>query len=252
MGIKKHEHFENHMDISSPETKGDAEKMETFPEDAYDDLFDKKLSYLDTTEHQPSKKANSVADIKSGETNNLHRDKGYEHGQKRSIANKTTPHNDKLSMNSRSTLEYKIEHTDESKREDFIKEIETSAVGGRDGHRAHLVGSGKDFYVMHSEDKLASGRFSVKNYPGDDVKKRKEDVQSYFENDCSVVDKVRTTKGIVAFESKVAPQPEWAEKAGYKAREGVTQTYIPLLNGRRPIEECLLTVTKENKEEKQK
>ena len=25
MGIKKHEHFENHMDVSSPETKGDAE-----------------------------------------------------------------------------------------------------------------------------------------------------------------------------------------------------------------------------------
>lgn len=253
MGIKKHEHFENHMDVSSPETKGDAEKMETLSENAYDDLFDKKLSYLDTIEQQSINKANSVDDTKSGENNNTHKAKEPEHEQKRSIANKTTPHNDKLTMNSRSTLEYKIEHTDESKREDFIKEIETSAVGGIDGHRAHLVGSGKDFYVMHSEDKLASGRFSVKDYPRDDVKKRMEDVQSYFENDCSVVDKVRTTKGVVAFESKVAPQPEWAEKAGYEAREGVTQTYIPLINGRRPIntdnpKKSVFEVIKDDKE----
>lgn len=235
MGIKKHEHFENHMDVSSPETTGDAEKMETFSEDAYDDLFDKKLSYLDTMEQQSSNSGKITADTNSGETGNPHRDKESEHEQKRSISNKTTPHNDKLTMNSRSTLEYKIEHTDESKREDFIKEIETSAVGGMDGHRAHLVGSGKTFYVMHSEDKQASGRFSVKDQPDDDIKKRQEEVQAPVGNDCSVVDKVRTTKGVVAFESKVAPQPEWAEEVGYEAREGVTQTYIPLINGRRPI-----------------
>lgn len=252
MGIKKYEHFEDHMDVSSPDTKGDAEKMETFSEDVYDDLFDKKLSYLDITEHQSSYKATNLDATKLVETNNLHRNKESKHEQKRILANKNTFYNDKLTMNSRSTLEYKIDHTNESKRESFIEEIESSAVGGIDGHRAHLVGSGKEFFVMHSEDKLASGRFSVKDYPGDDIQKRMEDVQAYFENDCSVVDKVRTTKGVVAFESKVAPQPEWAEKAGYKAREGITQTYIPLINGKRPIEEGILNVTKENKEEKQK
>lgn len=117
-----------------------------------------------------------------------------------------------------------------------------------DGHRATLIGSGTELHVMHSKDKLASGKFSVKDHPGDDVKKRQEDVQAHFENDCSVVDKVHTTKGVVAFESKVAPQPEWAEKANYAAREGGNQIYIPLINGRRPIEEGVLTVSKENKQ----
>lgn len=45
MGINSHERFENHMDVSLPETSGDAEKITDFEEkqEPYDDLFDKKL-----------------------------------------------------------------------------------------------------------------------------------------------------------------------------------------------------------------
>lgn len=252
MGINKHERFENHMDVSSPETMEDAEKIETFSEDAYDDLFDKRLSSFDTLECKTSNKTFTLPDMKLSEHNNLQDDKEVDNEHKRKISNKTSPHSEKFIMDSRATLEYKIEHTDESKRENFVKELETSAVGGIDGHRAHLTGTGEEFYVMHSEDQLASGRFSVKDHPDDDIQKRREDVQAYFENDCSVVDKVHTTKPVVSFESKVAPQPDWAQKANYTARYGGTQTYIPLINGKRPIEEGVLSISKEDEENTEK
>lgn len=63
MGINKHEHFENHMEIASPETIGDAEKIDTFSDDVYDDLFDKRLSYLDTLECKTSNKNYTIPDI---------------------------------------------------------------------------------------------------------------------------------------------------------------------------------------------
>lgn len=45
MGINTHERFENHMDVSSPETIGDAEKIEDFHEDNdTEDEFDKRIS----------------------------------------------------------------------------------------------------------------------------------------------------------------------------------------------------------------
>lgn len=45
MGIGNRDRFENHMDIASPETIGDAEKITDYGEvtDPYDDLFDKRL-----------------------------------------------------------------------------------------------------------------------------------------------------------------------------------------------------------------
>ena len=63
MVINKHEHFENHMDISSPETAGNAEKIESFFEDAYDDLFDKRLAYLDTLECKIPNKTCTIPNI---------------------------------------------------------------------------------------------------------------------------------------------------------------------------------------------
>lgn len=45
MGLNSHERFENHMDIASPETIGDAEKKDFITDDAYDDMFEERLSY---------------------------------------------------------------------------------------------------------------------------------------------------------------------------------------------------------------
>lgn len=75
MGINKHEHFESHMDVSSPETVGDAEKIDTFSEDVYDDLFDKRLSYLDTLECKTGNKTYSVTNLENSKEDTKHEDK---------------------------------------------------------------------------------------------------------------------------------------------------------------------------------
>ena len=47
MAISQHTRFENHMDISSPETIGDAQKIsDFFNENPYDDYFEEKLSQV--------------------------------------------------------------------------------------------------------------------------------------------------------------------------------------------------------------
>ena len=44
MGLNNRDRFENHMDVSSPETVGDAEKVtDVENQDPYDDMFDEKL-----------------------------------------------------------------------------------------------------------------------------------------------------------------------------------------------------------------
>lgn len=65
MRINKHEHFENHMNIASPETIGDAEKIDIFSDDVYDDLFDKRLSYLDTIECKTPNKTYTILEVDS-------------------------------------------------------------------------------------------------------------------------------------------------------------------------------------------
>ncbi len=154
---------------------------------------------------------------------------------KRELHDQVSQLSGRFTMNSRATLQHRVESSDDPDK--FAEEIESSAVGGFDGHKAHLTPAGKEYYVMHSEGSHASGRFVVEDYPGDSIADRKENMQVPPGNDCSVVDKVRTTKPLVTFESRVAPQPEWAEKSGYTAREGGKQVYIPLVNGRRPTEE---------------
>lgn len=62
MGINKHEHFENHMDIASPETIEDAEKIDIFSDDTYDDLFDKRLSYVNALECKTPNKTYTISD----------------------------------------------------------------------------------------------------------------------------------------------------------------------------------------------
>ena len=76
MGINKHEHFENHLDIASPETIGDAEKIETFSDNVYDDLFDERLSYLDTLECKTQNKTYTMLDIDSEDNDKESKNQG--------------------------------------------------------------------------------------------------------------------------------------------------------------------------------
>lgn len=87
MAINRHEHFESHMDIASPETTGDAEKIETFSEDAYDDLFDKRLAYLDALECKTPSKAYTIPDVKN---NKVYSD--HEHKHNATVSNTTSAH----------------------------------------------------------------------------------------------------------------------------------------------------------------
>lgn len=55
MAISQHTRFEDHMDVTSPETMGDAEKIsDFFDEDPYDDEFEAKLSQVDKKEQDNS------------------------------------------------------------------------------------------------------------------------------------------------------------------------------------------------------
>lgn len=81
MALKANGRFENHMDISSSETIGDAEKIETFSEDAYDDLFDKRLAYLDSLECKTENKVYTLPDIDdSNDDSNADTPRKHRHG----------------------------------------------------------------------------------------------------------------------------------------------------------------------------
>lgn len=88
MAINKHEHFESHMNISSPETNGDAEKIELFFEDAYDDLFDKRFAYLDTLEYNIP---NRTAVVPDGDDTRVAAEHKYKHDTV-TVSNRIYPH----------------------------------------------------------------------------------------------------------------------------------------------------------------
>lgn len=102
-----------------------------------------------------------------------------------------------------------------------------AAGGGVQGQRAHLKGAGEEYYLTSSSEKRASGNFLTKDYPGNTPQERKENLQLPTGNDAVKVEKVRSSKPAVVFESNVSPQEEWAAKSGYVARKGMRQTFTP-------------------------
>lgn len=98
------------------------------------------------------------------------------------------------------------------------------------GQRVHLQGEGKEFYLTSSFEEKASGNFLTQEHPGVTVQQRKENLQLPYENDASVIEKVRSVKSAVVLTSQVTAQEKWAKQNGYTARTGMKQVFTPTLN----------------------
>ena len=79
MALKANERFENHMDVSSPETIGDAEKVSDFSEESHDPYDDKFDEILDKAEHSfEHDSANIIDDKKAADDTTYHINDGSE------------------------------------------------------------------------------------------------------------------------------------------------------------------------------
>lgn len=105
-----------------------------------------------------------------------------------------------------------------------------AAGGGVEGQRAHLKGTGEEYYLTSGSKGNASGNFLTKEHPGGTTAERKENLQLPPENDASKVEMVRSLKPTVVLQSVISPQTEWAKESGYTAREGIIQTFTPNKN----------------------
>lgn len=118
-----------------------------------------------------------------------------------------------------------------------------AAGGGVEGQRAHLRGTGEEYYLTSSSSRRASGNFLTKENPGSTSQERKENLQLPTGNDAAKVEKVQSVIPTVILESKVSPQEEWATKSGYVAKEGMRQTFTPNRNINGAIAAGLYVVT---------
>lgn len=168
----------------------------------------------------------------------------------RKIKDHVSPHSKGYQMNTHATIEHMAEQFDEKGKAYFDSHL--AAGGGIDGQRAHLRGTGSEYWLTSSSDGRASGRFATEEHPGGTAKERQENLQTPKSNDCSRVEKIRADKPSIVLESRVAPQTEWAEEAGYTAREGIKQIYTPSRYPEGPIESGKYTVIYDKKEEKDK
>lgn len=79
MALKSNDRFENHMDVSSPETIGDAEKISDFSEESHDPYDDKFDEMLDGAEHSfEHDSANIIDDKKATDDTTHHLNDGSE------------------------------------------------------------------------------------------------------------------------------------------------------------------------------
>lgn len=84
--------------------------------------------------------------------------------------------------------------------------------------------------VFFKTGEYASGNFLTEDHPGETAAERKENLQLPPKNDAESVSKVVSRRAQIGIESDIAPQPEWAEQAGYTARQGMKQIYTPNTN----------------------
>lgn len=218
MTISLRERFENHIDTASPETSGDAKKEIDAEEDPYDKGFEEKLA---------------LARKKLYEQPNPGMEKAEETEDpvKRKISGFSKETKD-YTMNSHATIEGIRDQYDENGKK-WFDSVLNSGVDGMDGWNVRLKGAGERYFMTsnssseNNPDHKASGNFLSKEYPGDTAKERAQNLQLPPENDGGKVSVVESTKPAVVMESKVAPQPAWAEESGYEATEGIKQIFTP-------------------------
>lgn len=185
-------------------------------------------STLDTTQTEHTSSANApsaFASTKEKASKQTAHDKST---KKREISSTVHPSNRHFTMNTPRTIEEMRAQMNEQQKAYFDEQI--AAGGGVSGQKAHLQGAGKEFYLTSSSEKKASGNFLTQEHPGFTAKERKENLQLPYDNDASVVDKVRSVKAAVVLISQISAQEKWAKQSGYTARTGMEQVFTPNLN----------------------
>jgi hypothetical protein len=126
---------------------------------------------------------------------------------------------EKYSMNHGATIERMKNHLPEERKKGFEDALES----GTDP-KVRLIPKGEEFYRTGSTER---GSYFTKDHPGSTRKERQENLQIYPGNDCKDLAKVRSTSPQTGIQSDIKPQPEWAKQAGYKAKPGMKQIYVP-------------------------
>ena len=128
----------------------------------------------------------------------------------------------KYKMDSEKTLEHIQSQYKGEEAQAFFEARKKAGV--KDSHHVRLKGTNESFYMTGNE---ASGQFLSKDMPGETAEERREALQLPENNDGEDVYLVHLNRPSIVIESKIAPQEEFAEKAGYKAREGGKQIFVP-------------------------
>ena len=239
MGITTRDRFENHMDNPSLEQNGDSKKESDYEEmdDPYDDKFEELINY-DTL--------NNSSENKYTDDNKKKEDFLKENIDSRPlIKNHPLNNSENYKMNSHQTIEHIRDQFDDDGKKWFDKMMD-SGVGGMDGWRAHLKGRGEEYFITSDSEKMATGNFVTKDHPGETAQERKENLQLPESNNADRVDKALSQKPAIVLESTVAPQEEWAKEAGYKAKEGIEQTFTPTLDKEGAIHSGIYKIQQEN------
>lgn len=124
--------------------------------------------------------------------------------------------------------------------EAFEKRFEDAKDSGT-GEKVRLVSKGDNFFVVGE----ASGNYVTAERPGKTRQEIKENLQLPPGNEADKIKTVEVARPFVAMESRVKAQPEWAEKAGYKAKDGIGQIYVTNHNEKGAIKDGKLEVKKE-------
>ena len=140
-------------------------------------------------------------------------------------SSKETKGKGKYTMNTPKTVEHMRSQMSKAGQEYFDSAI--AAGGGIGGQRAHLQGAGEAMYMTSSSTGSASGNFLTKEHPGSTPQDRKTNLQLPPNNDAARVERIYSVKPTVILSSIVQAQPQWAEKGGYTAQQGVHQVFTP-------------------------
>ena len=140
----------------------------------------------------------------------------------RNIMGFTQPESNSYKMNSQSTIEHIRDQMG-----DGTDYFDTVGMTSGNNPKIELIPKGEQYHLTGD---TASGNFLSKDNPGDTPNERQENLQLPPENDGGQVRIVESTRAHLGIKSTIAPQEKWADKAGYTAREGNEQTFIPNKN----------------------
>lgn len=129
---------------------------------------------------------------------------------------------EKYKMNHGATMERMKNHLPEARKKDFNDGLESGS-----NSKVRLIPKGEKFYRTGRND---GGSYFTKEHPGFTRDERKENLQLPPDNDGKKLSKVQSARPQIGIQSDINPQRKWAKEAGYEARPGMKQVFIPSSN----------------------